>query len=257
MPILNIMTSRIRIVSLKFTRWITQLLREFRNALPHGCYLCHEETANYRNRLCETCRSDLPFPDQLCIGCSKRLNATVSWCGQCQQSMPEFTLVTASYYQTPVKQLLSDFKYKNQIQLAHELAHFLARRIYKLISQGIIEMPQAIQPVPLHWLRQNKRGFNQALLIANELSLYLHIPVIDHLKRQRSTRSQAQLDAKERQHNLDNAFVLKRKIPYDSIALVDDVYTTGATMREISATILTQQDIEIQHWAIARTLITD
>jgi len=59
-----------------------------------------------------------------------------------------------------------------------ELAHFLARRIYKLIDQKVIVMPQAIQPVPLHWRRQAKRGFNQAQLIANELSHGVIIPVV-------------------------------------------------------------------------------
>ncbi|OIQ48612.1 MAG: hypothetical protein BM565_00365 [Gammaproteobacteria bacterium MedPE] len=165
--------------------------------------------------------------------------------------------MTGGYYQTPIKQLLSDFKYRQQMSLARELAHFLARRIYKLIDQEIIAMPQAIQPVPLHWRRQAKRGFNQAQLIANELSQYLNIPVIENIKRLRSTQSQAELDAKQRQHNLDNAFQLRKPITYNSIALVDDVYTTGATMHEISETILQQQTIEIQHWAVARTIISD
>lgn len=251
------MTSRYRIVSLKFYHWITQSIITLRNGLPHGCYLCHEQTPHFRHRLCNICREDLLFPEQLCIGCAKRISTTVNWCGQCQQSLPQFTLVTGGYYQTPIKQLLSDFKYRQQMSLARELAHFLARRIYKLINQEMIVMPQAIQPVPLHWQRQAKRGFNQAQLIAYELSQYLHIPVIDNIRRHRSTQSQAELDAKQRQHNLDNAFQLRRPIIYDSIALVDDVYTTGATMHEISETILQQQTLEIQHWAVARTVISD
>lgn len=251
------MTSRYQIVTLKLYQQIIKRLANFRHALPHCCLLCNEQTSHYNNQLCDVCREDLPFPPQLCIGCSKKLMTQTKWCGQCQQSQPPFVLVTACYYQTPIKQLLSALKYRQQTIVCHELARHLARRIFQLINQQLIEKPQAIMPVPLHWQRQYSRGFNQAHLIALELSAYLEIPIITPMKRIKNTTSQASLDAQQRSHNLDNAFKLTVDINVDSIAIVDDVYTTGATMREMSETILHKRAINIQHWAIARTIISD
>jgi len=183
--------------------------------------------------------------------------AETKWCGQCQQSQPPYPLVTACYYQTPIKQLLGALKYRQKIIVCHELARHLARRVFKLLNQELIDKPQAIMPVPLHWQRQYSRGFNQAQLIALALSAYLDIPIINPVKRVKNTTAQASLDAQQRCHNLDNAFKLTASINVDSIAIVDDVYTTGATMREMSETILAHKTINIQHWAIARTIISD
>lgn len=251
------MTKRYRIVSFKLLRWIKRLITDFRQALPHACLLCSNKTAHYSNQLCDTCRGDLPFPDQLCIGCSLSLPSDIAWCGQCQITTPGYPIVTACYYQSPIKQLLSDLKYRKQLIVCHELAHFLARRVFKLINQGFIDKPQALLPVPLHWQRRLSRGFNQAELIAHELSRYLNIPVINNVSRAKSTSSQAQLNAKQRKHNLDNAFKLNKPFTVVSIAIIDDVYTTGATMQEISDTILRHQQVHIQHWAVARTIISD
>ncbi len=251
------MTRRYRIISFKLYQWITQNLANFRHVTPHCCLLCNEQTNHYKDQLCDVCRDDLPFPSQLCIGCAKYLMTETKWCGQCQQSQPSFPLVTASYYQTPIKQLLSALKYRDQTIVCHELARHLARRVYQLINQGIIEKPHALLPVPLHWRRQLNRGFNQAQLIAEHLSHYLEIPIINNVKRNKITQSQAKLDAEQRRHNLDDAFVITQPIDFYSIAIVDDVYTTGATMREISQIILKHQTIHIQHWAVARTLISD
>ena len=250
------MTSRYQIIASKLSQAITQSIASFRNALPHCCLLCNEQTQRYQNHLCNVCRDDLPFPMQLCVGCASQLMTATKWCGRCQQDKPAFILVTACYYQPPIKQLLSALKYRNQTIVCHELARHLARRVYQLINQGIITKPQALMPVPLHWRRQMVRGFNQAQLIAQELSLYLNIPVINTIKRCKPTLTQTQLDAQQRQHNLDDAFKLSMPINVQSIAIVDDVYTTGATMREISETILSQQTITIQHWAITRTIIS-
>jgi len=251
------MTSRYQIVTLKLYQQITNNLAHIRHVLPHCCLLCNEQTNHYKNQLCDVCREDLPFPSQLCIGCSKVLMTEAKWCGLCQQSHPPYPLVTACHYQTPIKQLLGALKYRQQIIVCHELARHLARRIFKLLNQGLIDKPQALIPVPLHWQRQYSRGFNQAHLIALALSAYLGIEIITPIKRVKNTTSQASLDAQQRCHNLDDAFKLTTTINVDSVAIIDDVYTTGATMREMSETIIAHKNVNIQHWAIARTIISD
>lgn len=226
--------------------------------MPHCCLLCNLQTNHYKNQICDVCRDDLPFPQHQCIGCSLPLLTMTKWCGACQKLQPSFSLVTACYYQPPIKQLLSALKYRHQLIVCHELARHLAHRIFKLLDQQMIEKPQALLPVPLHWQRRYTRGFNQAELIAIELSRYLDIPIIYPITRIKKTSPQASLNAHQRSHNLDNAFQIRKDIKMTSIAIVDDVYTTGATMRGMTDEILRQHPhIKIQHWAIARTIIHD
>ena len=91
---------------------------------------------------------------------------------------------------------------------------------------------QAFVPIPLHPSRRRKRGFNQAELLAKELSGRSGIPAdAGLLMRVKKTRAQKELNDQERLTNLKDAFsVRKRKVPYQNIILVDDIYTTGSTM---------------------------
>lgn len=90
----------------------------------------------------------------------------------------------------------------------------------------------AIVPIPLHRKRKRQRGYNQAELIANELSRVCGIPVYPNLlKRVRVTRAQKELNDAERKNNVKNAFQLcKNGVKLNQILLVDDIYTTGATL---------------------------
>ncbi|NRA60010.1 MAG: ComF family protein [Psychrobium sp.] len=241
--------------SLHYIRHLLGAIETCRNTLPHCCLLCNRNTANYRDHLCLVCRQDLPYPDQLCLGCGAPIPSAVSFCGKCQQSPPTNILVTASSYHSPSKELISSLKYHGNYLAARELSRHLARRVQQLLQQQLIDKPQFLVPVPLHWRRQHARGFNQAALLAQGLSEFLDIPLLHCCKRIKATTAQAQLSAKQRQHNLDNVFELSCPIKGDCIALIDDVFTTGATMQELSKTILAQQSVEIQYWTIARTLL--
>lgn len=229
-------------------------MANFRNLLPHRCILCHQQTQHYRHHLCQTCRDDLPFPLYLCLGCAKSIEHDSLLCGECLAAPPRYLLLTASDYLTPIKELISSLKYRKNRLAAFELALHLSHRVRYCIKQQHIDKPQLLIPVPLHPTRQRRRGFNQALLIAQHLGDLLDIPVDNCCQRIIATPAQAQLSAKQRSHNLDGAFRLRQPITADTIALIDDVYTTGATMAELSDTINPQQHIEIQHWCIARTL---
>lgn len=92
-------------------------------------------------------------------------------------------------------------------------------------------------PVPLHHKRLREREFNQSLLLAKKIGKALKIPLIpDNLQRIRWTRPQIELKGEERLINVKGAFALKnhKTIEGKSILLIDDVYTTGATVRECS-----------------------
>jgi len=177
------------------------------------------------------------------------------YCGQCQKTPPPYKLVTSAGYTTPLKQLISSLKYKENQLIAHELARHLAKRVRQLIDDNLLEPPQYLVAVPLHRKRLQTRGYNQALLIATALSQLLEIPLLDCVARVRNTITQTELDANERQTNLQGAFKLTQTIAPCSIALVDDVYTTGTTMHELARTLNKKKNLTIQMWSVVRTNI--
>lgn len=90
-----------------------------------------------------------------------------------------------------------------------------------------------IVPIPLFWWKQLWRGYNQALLLAREISEICNIRTADVLTRTKNTKTQTRLDEQERRENVRNAFTLKSSdVKHKKILLVDDVLTTGATMDE-------------------------
>ncbi len=103
--------------------------------------------------------------------------------------------------------------------------------------------PQIIIPVPLHRRKQRIRGFNQAELLAKELSRYAGIPVDTAiLKKCHATRSQKKLDAAERKKNLQKAFQVVGNPAGMRILLIDDVYTTGSTMDVLAKLLLWKRE---------------
>jgi ComF family protein len=115
-------------------------------------------------------------------------------------------------------------------------------------------MPQAIVPVPLHKERLRERGFNQALELARPVSKRFSIPIANGLcRRHIDTPQQSALPAGQRTKNLRNAFSLTQTPKIKSIAVIDDVVTTGATANAM-AKLMKQNGIErVQVWSIART----
>ena len=110
-------------------------------------------------------------------------------------------------------------------------------------------------PVPLYHFRQWQRGYNQADLLANWLSRWCDVPNCHHVvKRIKHTHTQRGLTAKDRRQNLKNAFAVntKKSFPYERVALVDDVITTGSTLAEIAKQLRKLGVKEIQVWGLAR-----
>ena len=88
-------------------------------------------------------------------------------------------------------------------------------------------------PIPLHPRRLEKRGYNQAGVLAEALGKKLGIPEDEkNLKRRKNTKPQKELNHRERQKNMKNAFIVRKKLKEENILLVDDIYTTGSTIEE-------------------------
>lgn len=130
------------------------------------------------------------------------------------------------------------FKYKKYPVLGRELALFAHRSLGK--SEELWKGTEVVVPVPLHPKKKRKRGFNQAEIIARELTRIKGITFVkDALAKVKVTPPQTSLLAEERRQNIKGTFGLKRKekIEGRSVLLVDDVYTTGSTVRECSAVL--------------------
>lgn len=132
----------------------------------------------------------------------------------------------------------------------------LAKPLSGLLMELDIPDSDVIIPVPMTKSSLLKRGFNQSLLIAKEVSIIKGIPLdIDSLQKAKETLPQVGLRAEERVKNLKNVFSLKGDLRGKRVLLVDDVMTTGATLRECSKTLLKAGAIEVKGLVLARTSI--
>jgi ComF family protein len=114
-----------------------------------------------------------------------------------------------------------------------------------------------VMPVPLHAGRLKERGFNQALLLAHQMCEAHHIPLsCDNLYRTRPTRPQVELSGAERIRNVAGAFALRRpeEVANRRLVLVDDVFTTGATMNECSEVLKRAGAAQVTAFTLARAL---
>lgn len=220
-------------------------------SLPNRCLLCHQSIDAPHSGVCPVCLSACLYQGAICLGCGRNMSVLQAYCGQCQRTEPLHIIAPCSYHQG-MGHWVAAMKYQGQFAAMSALNLALLARLRALEQAGVLRMPQVLVPVPLHPHRLQERGFNQAWVIAEELSRLAHLPLNDNaLVRVRHTRPQAGLSGKLRRRNLANAFELAGEFPYQRIALVDDVVTTGTTVQEI-AQLFTSRSIHVQVWCLAR-----
>jgi ComF family protein len=130
--------------------------------------------------------------------------------------------------ESPLKKVMHLLKYQNKISVAKYFGNQLAK---SLQNHDLVYDIDYIIAVPLHKNKMEKRGFNQANFIAEEISKKLKIPMISPVLRVKNTDSQTKKNKQERMENMKSAFEWKTDFPeYTHFLLVDDVFTTGATM---------------------------
>ncbi|MBI5049896.1 MAG: ComF family protein [Nitrospirae bacterium] len=173
----------------------------------------------------------MPYSGPACQVCGKPLISDVSiMCGECISDKPPFKSVRSfGVYDGALKEAINLLKYYGIKRLSKPLSDIMFR----------IKMPQvdALLPVPLYKRKLRQREFNQSAIFARHLSDYLGAELlIDCLVKVKETMPQVGLSAKERAKNIRGAFEVenKRFIQGKTLMLVDDVFTTGATVRECS-----------------------
>lgn len=215
---------------------------------PDICFLCGA-IADYRRILCDQCRQDLPKLSRACRKCGRSI-VTGCLCPICIIKPPNFDrLISPFSYEYPVTELIKSLKYNNNIEIARELGIALLN----IITHESRPLPEVILPVPLHPLRIMGRGFNQAMEISYEISRGLKLPVDNSLiKRVRHTAPQFNLGPAERLKNLSGAFKLSCGSDYRSVAIVDDIVTTGTTVNVIAGLLKKTGTKFVEVWSCAR-----
>lgn len=220
---------------------------------PGVCLLCGCPSRRALD-LCAPCAAALPLLLSACARCALPL-PTPGICGQCLQHPPPFAAALAAcHHRQPIDAMIHRLKYGGDLAQAMPLARLLAQ----CVSKRDEPLPEALVPVPLHWRRLARRGFNQARELAQPLGGMLGIPVAANLvRRQRATPPQVGLARAERRRNLAGAFrVHARSLPAH-VALIDDVITTGSTL-EALAKCLTRAGVErVEVWAVARAALAN
>ena len=119
------------------------------------------------------------------------------------------------------------------------MAEFFKDELERLKADALI-------PIPLHPAKEKKRGYNQALILAEEISKATRIPVLkDYLIRPKRTKNQKSLGRKDRQNNMKKAFQLHgNDVKLETVILVDDIYTTGNTIGAAAAVL---KSVGVEH----------
>jgi len=217
--------------------------------LPQVCVKCQKQIGS---NLCENCKKTLPLIDYGCRICGQKLTTAELLCGACLNHSPPFTQTIAPYvYAEPLDQFIINLKFHGRLLYAKILGELLSEHLAKYYKTHA--QPAAIVPMPLHKKRLKERGFNQALEIAWPIVKQLKIPILRyHCERVKNTVAQTSLNAKERQHNVKQAFRVNRELP-SHIAVIDDVITTGSTMQEFCKTLKKSGVATIDVWCCARS----
>ncbi len=218
--------------------WLQALGLSRELVFPRVCAVCCRAPCDVLGEPCAACAREMAeLPDPRCPACGGALDSVLACCGECLEHGARAWDHAVSVYDFGglPREIIHRFKYGGQIALAPLLARRMARN-WERFGLG---MPDAIVPVPLHWLRELSRGYNQAELLARQMGKELQAPVRRQLRRARWTRQQARLPLAERRRNVTAVFVARRRAAGDGqhVLLVDDVMTTGATLGEAAAAL--------------------
>jgi ComF family protein len=197
--------------------------------VPWICGGCWEKVRWLTGPVCPRCGFPFPSPEAL-------THSPGHLCGDCREKAPPFSQARAAgAHEGALREAIHLLKYGRKHSLGKKLGRFLIPPAEGLCLLVPPASPEVVVPVPLHPSRLRNRGFNQSLLLADAVSRWLNVP-LDYvaLERVRATRPQVELTPAERKANIRGAFAVRRPAGVEGrkVLLVDDVFTTGATVSE-------------------------
>lgn len=207
---------------------------------PAGlCPPCHRSLEHHCALPGPLCRCALPGPD-LTPG---------ALCGRCVNQPPSFAAGYCSWtYRFPLDRLINAYKHQGRLPVE--------RALETLLVNQPLPWPEAelLCPVPAHWRRRWGRGFDQAERLARALSRHWQRPMAPLLRRRRATSPQQGRSRAQRVRGLRHAFAASTDSRARRILLVDDVITTGASVRAATHALREAGAAEVRVWALARVL---
>lgn len=229
---------------------------------PRHCFVCnkglYEEDSVYT---CKECWAGIEtICSKRCVRCGFELGpgmaGHIKGCPECKNVSLKFERsFFVSDYKWPLKDLIHQFKYNKHECLAKPLGNLLVNHLqnYDIISEIDI-----VLPVPLHWKRKFKRGFNQSELLVKRICKELSLPIsVSNLCRTKNTMSQTLLSRSQRMKNVLGAFNVKKPKIFSKkqVLLVDDVMTTGVTASECAKYLKKAGAKRVYFLALARAAI--
>lgn len=196
-----------------------------------NCLLCQQESNEI---ICKYCLEDCHLPTFNVPGENLLESPQI----MANRSAPIFhELHAIGWHEGILAQLIYRLKFGRQQLAAKALAYLFYKFVLYRLSQ-VDDLPDAIIPVPVSNLRLMQRGFNQAQLLAEYLTQYQPINIVQAVKKTRHTKQQSTMQRDQRLLNTTNAFELRDTTPYNHVCIIDDVLTTGTTVNQISELIL-------------------
>ncbi len=216
-----------------------------RSLLGQDCLLCG--AASGAALVCDGCTADLPWLGEACPQCAGP-SIGAALCGACLARPPQFDLTFAVWqYEFPMDRLVRALKYGQRLALAELFGEALARQVGG-------RRVDAVVPMPLARRRLAGRGFNQALEIARWVARRTGAPLAPSgVERVRDTAPQTDLPHDARAANVRGAFACAAALAGQTVAVVDDVMTTGATVEELARTLKRAGAARVENWVVART----
>lgn len=250
-----------------------QLSRLVEFILPAQCLLCglknvpcdntkvqHTNNSIETGLICAICLDSMIKERACCQHCSLALPKAQAFCGDCLKHPHHFSSIHAiGDYSSPFSSLIKKFKYSKSLLEGELLGILLVRSILFNFSDNKIGDVDYLLPVPLHRDKLRKRGFNQALLIAQVVSKALTIPILDNtVIRNKKTIPQEGLLLNERKKNLKGAFSVKntQTLKDKHIVIIDDVVTTAATVNSLCKVLIEKNAKQVDVWCISRTALS-
>jgi len=202
---------------------------------PRHCPMC-DVVIPYGQMICNVCEKKISYiKEPVCKKCGKQLeNERQEYCGDCSRKKHFFVQGKAVFsYRNEIKLSMYRFKYSNKREYGDYYALRTAQEYGNWIKCRQIE---AIVPVPMYARKKRARGYNQAEVFAKALGRELNLPVeCSMVRRIKNTAPQKELNDRQRKDNLKKAFqVTTNIVKYKKVLLVDDIYTTGATMDAVA-----------------------
>lgn len=214
--------------------------------LPRVCVVCGEKLLYGERHICLHCLADMPFThfwERECNPMADRFNALIQQRLEKDDPCPNISRERYAYaaalflysHDAQYRHILYNLKYEGRTDVGKHFGRMLGA---KLASSATFKDVDCVMPVPLHWIRRWRRGYNQAEVIAREVAAELGAPLdCRTLVRRRRTRTQTKLNIDGKSANVAGAFKVCKRIQDSEgqqqlkhILLIDDLFTTGSTL---------------------------